>query len=132
LALVGFADATYLAVEHWRGEVPDCSIIHGCDQVLGSKYAAIGPVPVALLGAGYYLTLVGLGVLYADTKNIRWAYLAGQLTWLGLGASVILVGLMAFVIEAYCQFCLLSALTSILLFVWARFWMRAAKLIEVS
>lgn len=127
MALVGFADATYLAVEHWRGEMPNCSVIHGCDEVLGSKYAEIGSVPVAFLGALYYLSLVILGLLFLDTKQARWAYLAGYITWLGLIASVAFVWLMAVVIGAYCQFCLVSALTSGLLWIWGRFWMRALR-----
>jgi len=51
LSAIGFLDATYLTVEHYRGEIPPCAIIGGCEAVLTSPQAKIADVPVALLGS---------------------------------------------------------------------------------
>lgn len=54
LSLVGLADAIYLTVEHRVGETAGCIVSRGCFEVRGSKYAAVGPVPLAAFGALAY------------------------------------------------------------------------------
>lgn len=116
LALFGFADAAYLSAEHFTGGTPVCTVIQGCDIVTTSVYAKIGPMPVALLGAVYYLALiVGLGV-YLDKRNVRWLRSVVLLPILGFGFTLYLVYLMAFVIDAWCIYCIGSATTTTLLF----------------
>lgn len=117
LALIGLADASFLAASHWNGHLPNCSITDQCDDVLKSAYSTIGPIPVALLGAVYYLALtVMLGLFFDGGKKI-WLQLAGRLTIAGLAAAVYFVTVMAYILKAYCQYCLLSAGTSTLLFI---------------
>ncbi|MDQ2932904.1 MAG: vitamin K epoxide reductase family protein [bacterium] len=119
VAVLGFADATYLTVEHYRGVIPPCSVASGCETVLTSVYSKIFGIPVSLFGAIYYL-LILIGVYsYFDTKKtvyLKWALL---LTSLGFLMTLGLVYIMAFVLKAYCQYCLLSAATSTILFVTA-------------
>lgn len=117
LALVGLADASYLAANHSLGRLPICRLSTGCANVLNSSYATVGHVPVAFAGSLYYLVLVITLVSYFETgreERLRWA---ARFTIAGLVASVYLVLVMAVVLKAYCQFCLISAITSILLFV---------------
>src|SRR3989344_6187882 len=68
LALFGFADATYLTIEHYLNKVPPCSI-GGCETVLISQYANILGMPVSLLGAIYYLFITIFIFIYLDTKR---------------------------------------------------------------
>lgn len=116
VAFIGFLDATYLTVTHYTGGL-ECNIIHGCDEVLSSKYSELFGIPISIFGAGYYLTVIFLCLLYLDLKKGGLMKLVFGLTVVGLGVTAWMVYLMAFVIEAWCQYCLLSALTSTTLFV---------------
>lgn len=113
--LVGFLDATYLTIGHFRNIVPPCTI-HGCEIVLTSGYSTIASIPIALLGALYYLTVLIGTLVYIDTRKTELLRHLARLTTLGLLASIIFVYLQAFVIHAWCQYCLLSAASSTALF----------------
>ena len=118
VTFVGFADAAYLTAKHYLGEIPPCSIINGCETVLTSPYATIvGNIPIALVGAVYYLTLIVGGIAYLDTKNKTVLAATAYFTTTGFLTSAILVFLQIFVIKALCLYCLASAITSTLLFV---------------
>ncbi len=117
ISFFGFLDATYLAVKHYTGMPINCSILNGCDRVTASPYATIGPISVALLGAIYYLIIFVLVVLYLDTQRNRLIYSIAQLTVLGFLASLWFLYLQIFVIKAFCLYCLGSALSSTLLFI---------------
>lgn len=115
LSLVGFLDATYLTIIHYKNLIPPCSL-SGCEVVLTSKYATIGSIPLAVIGAVYYLVLVILSLLFLQTKRVFFITLAFILTTLSLFASIILVYLQAGVLHAFCQYCLLSEAINFLLF----------------
>ena len=126
LALVGFADAAYLTANHFAGAPVFCGAGGGCETVLTSEFATLGPVPVALVGAAYY----AVASLAAWTPLAAWsrrtaAFLAG-LTGAGFAVSAVLFWLQATVIDAWCRFCLASAAITTLLFVTAIWVMRAA------
>ena len=117
IALIGFADASYLTALHYRGAAPACSLFEGCEKVTSSRYASVGPVPLALIGAGYYLALVISIVAYLDTGRRELMVFATGLSAGGFAASMVFVHLQLFVIRAICPYCMLSAVSSTLLFV---------------
>ena len=117
IGVLGFLDATYLAVEHFLNSIPPCSLVSGCEEVLTSNFAVIGGVPVALLGALYYLLIVVMTIVFLDTKNTRVLKIAAKLTILGFIASLGFVYIQLFVLHAICLYCMGSALTSTLLFI---------------
>ena len=117
VALLGFADATYLTIEHYKGVIPPCSLVSGCEVVLTSAYSVVAGMPVSLLGAiGYLLILVGT-FAYLDSKSTRILKYALLLTIPAFLASLWLLYVQAFILHSYCQYCLGSAATSIVLFV---------------
>lgn len=119
LALLGFANATFLTVEHYLNLTPTCFLVSGCETVIKSAYSTIGPIPLALLGALFYLALLILVILYFDLKK-NWPRRAiFFLSILGFLDSLYLIYLQAFVIRAYCFYCLLSAIIAILIFLGA-------------
>jgi uncharacterized membrane protein len=108
LALVGLTDALYLTVQHLSGKSVPCSVTGGCEEVLTSSYAVVAGVPLAALGAAAYFSAFSLSILAA------FAYRSAAKLLLPLVATMVLVSawlfyLQAFVIRAFCQFCLLSA-----------------------
>jgi uncharacterized membrane protein len=117
IGFLGFLDSLYLTIQHYSGEEITCNIIHGCDVVTNSVYSMIGPVPVALLGVLYYLAIVFAVILYWDTKRKKIMQLAAWATTAGFIMSVYFLIIQAFVLHAFCQYCLGSAVTSTLLFI---------------
>lgn len=117
IALTGFADATYLAIEHFSGRLPPCTLIVGCDRVLTSPYSEIFGIPVALFGAVYYLIVMIGAFTYLESRNtivFKWTL---YLTVVGLLASLWFLAVQAFLIRAYCMYCLGSVVTSTVLFI---------------
>jgi uncharacterized membrane protein len=124
IGFLGFLDATFLTAEHYLGSLLNCPLFGGCEKVTTSPYAVIGGIPVALIGAIYYLAIFILGIVYFDTKHARILRFAANLTPLGLIASLWFLHLQIFVIKALCFYCLVSLMTSTLLFIFGLFFLR--------
>jgi uncharacterized membrane protein len=118
LSLIGLADALYLTVEHITGQTVRCTLVAGCSEVLSSSYAVVAGIPLAAVGAAAYFSVFSLATLAIFGYRIAGKLLA-PLTAFMLLVSLWLIYLQAFVIHAFCQFCLLSAGITILLFVFA-------------
>lgn len=116
ITFVGFADATYLTVEHYSNEVPPCTL-GGCETVLTSSYAVVLGVPVALLGAMYYLTILISLFMFLDMKKDMFLRVPFVLTGIGVIASLWFAYLQLFVIHAFCPYCAVSGVTTLILFV---------------
>ena len=132
LAAIGFVDATYLTVEHYLGLIPPCTITSGCEQVTTSAYSVVIGIPVALLGAIYYLVLLGALVWLWSEKKYQYLRYLAYFTWFGLLAAIYFTSVQAFILKAYCQYCLLSALTSTLIFLVAQYAKRNQSKPEVE
>src|SRR5215207_10301673 len=65
LSLFGLADALYLTIEHVTGQSVRCTILSGCSEVLSSRYAVVGGIPLAVIGAAAYFTVFSLATLAA-------------------------------------------------------------------
>jgi Predicted membrane protein len=65
VSLIGLGDAIYLTIQDITGESLRCTIISGCSEVLSSKYAHVGPIPLAAIGAFAYFVFFSLAVLAA-------------------------------------------------------------------
>lgn len=116
VALFGLADSIYLTVHHYTAEPVPCSLLEGCEQVLTSSYAEIAGVPLAGFGAVAYFVAFSLALLAAFGDRRMWKLYGAQATVMA-GFSGWLIYLQGMVIGAFCQFCLLSALSSITLFI---------------
>ena len=109
LALVGLLDSVYLTVEHLSGRSVRCLVFTGCDEVLSSRYATLpGDVPLAALGALAYFTAFSLATLSAFGYTKARTPLV-PLVALMFAATLWLFYLQAFVIRAFCTYCLVSA-----------------------
>ncbi len=118
-ALIGFADASYLTVEHYIGGIPPCSPGFDCEKVTTSEYSQILGIPVALLGSLYYFVILLATLVYFDTRKQFIALGVFAVAPLGLASAVWFTSLQIFVIKAFCPYCLLSAGTSTLIFIFA-------------
>lgn len=116
IAFLGFLDAGYLTAHHYLGTPLLCSIVQGCETVTTSQYSAILGIPVALMGAFYYLAILLLVVWYFDRGRVGALRFVGRITVLGFLFSVWLVFAQLVLIREICLYCMVSALTSTLLF----------------
>lgn len=106
VALGGIAVAGYLTWAHYGDGSVVCPIGGGCEEVQESEYAELAGVPVAVLGLGAYVVLLGL--IAWDTPSGRLA--AAALALLGLLFSGFLLIVQAFVLDAFCVWCLVNDL----------------------
>jgi uncharacterized membrane protein len=130
LALVGFFDATYLAAENYFGGTPPCFIATGCEEVTTSEYSKLFGVPVAIFGSIYYFLIFILGIFFAEGRKRKHLSSIWILSGLGFLASVYFVYLQLFVIDAICTYCMISAITSTLIFGSTSFLKRSVSLDE--
>lgn len=117
VAFLGFADSTYLTVQHYLNTIPPCSVVQGCEEVLTSKYATVAGIPVALGGVLYYLAVVFLALWYLVQRPNERPRLLFPLTIVGFLVTLYLVYLQLFVLHAICAYCMGSAISSTLVFV---------------
>lgn len=129
-SFIGFIDSTYLTVVDFKGLNLNCNIISGCNDVLSSSYSKIFNIPMALLGALYYVTIFLLSIFYFDTGKKIILKIIPIITTIGFLFSIYLTYLQGFVIKSFCQYCLLSAITSTILFALSIFVIRYKKRIS--
>ena len=119
LALAGVAVAGTLTYTHFMDVIVPCGKSSGCATVLTHPSSKWGPIPVAALGLGAYLAILGLSIFrsivgFAKTKT------AGTLAYgIGLSGAVVSIGLQVYakiIIGQYCMWCISSAIIMTLLF----------------
>ncbi len=108
VALLGLADGIYLTVEHITGRTAECIASSGCQDVLSSQYAAMGPIPLAALGAFAYFIAFSAALLAAFGYKKCGTFFA-LVVVLMFGMTLRLLYIMAFVLHAFCDYCLFSA-----------------------
>ncbi len=116
VAVLGLIDAVYLTIHHYTAEPVPCSIIEGCEQVLTSSYAEIAGLPLALFGAAAYFVAFSLALLTAFGDWRMWPLFGVQVTLMAVFTGW-LIYVQAALIGAFCQFCLLSALSTLILLI---------------
>ena len=123
LSLIGFIDSTYLSLAYFRGENLNCSFLSGCEQVTTSAYSTILGTPLALIGLIFYALVFVVLVAYWDFEKkflLEWLY---WLAMIAFGVSLWLTAIQVFALKALCQYCLISAADSTLIF-WASWYRR--------
>ena len=108
ICLAGLADATYLTVVALTGETAACGGSTGCFEVLGSPYARIAGVPVAALGVLAYFAAFTFAIFtgFGYTRARRFFALT---VWAMFAMTLWLLYVQAFMLHAFCRYCLFSA-----------------------
>lgn len=116
IAFLGFIDSIWLTISYYRGHI-GCAILAGCQNVLNSAYASVFNIPVALLGALYYAFIIVSAAHYL-IHHSRLSLVALKIApTIGFLVSLYLIYLQLYVIKAICVYCMLSAATSIIIFI---------------
>jgi protein-disulfide isomerase/rhodanese-related sulfurtransferase len=120
LSLLGLFDSLYLLYTYTSPSRPMVCIGTGCDAVRASAYSTLAGVPMPLLGVLGY-TLLSVAVIAESlfsaraARRARYAFLG--MTAFGFLFSLYLEYLQAFVIHAYCAWCVTSGVVMTVLFV---------------
>ncbi len=121
LALIGTLDALYLTYSKVANVETACpaNATFNCDLVQHSLYSQLGGIPIVYLGLGGYVAI--LVVLFLDGRvpffTQRGPLLAFGLSLFGFLYSGYLTSIEAFVLHAWCMWCLGSAIIMTTLFV---------------
>src|SRR5258706_15339253 len=122
LAFIGMVDAFYLSIKRNAGPIP-CHVTRGCTDVLTSKYSEIVGVPLSWFGLAFYFVVFSMATLsfFQDPKYpvSRLSGLIFYLAGTALIISAFLVGIQAFILKAFCEYCLLSAALVLTMFLLA-------------
>ena len=135
LALAGLFISVYLLL-YSLGFYGDllCGV-GSCEVVQTSDYAVFLGVPVSGWGTAWYAGIFALA-LWLASGDRREASTAGRLLALGatagLAFSVYLTLIEAFVLEAWCRWCVVSAVLTTLIFLLAAPWRRLRKVDGVA
>lgn len=112
--LIGLAASGYLTYTHFAEVTPQCYGIGSCAYVQASSYAKIFGVPIALLGFLAYLVMLALSIaanwgLDEERADLAMQVLFG-LAFAGTLYSAYLTYVEAFVLHAWCIYCVTSAI----------------------
>ena len=108
LSSIGFVDALYLTIKRFAASPVVCYVASGCDKVAQSAYDAIGGIPTPALGALFYAATVVV-VIGAVRYRSQWLVRGAKLiAVIGGLFSLYLLGMQAFVIHAWCFYCIVS------------------------
>ncbi|MGH9433998.1 MAG: vitamin K epoxide reductase family protein, partial [Terriglobia bacterium] len=119
LSFLGLFDSIYLWWVYTSPSRPLVCIGTGCDAVRASSYAHLWGMPLPLFGVLMYGVIAILAVAESLAGPLAMPIRFASLTVSGAGflVSLGLTGIEAFVIHAYCEWCLISAVTVTLIFV---------------
>ena len=96
------------------GETAVCGGSASCFQVLGSAYARIGGIPVAAFGALAYFSAFSLAIFAAfGYRRVRTFF--ALMVCAMFATTLWLLYVQAFVLHAFCRYCLFSAAVTFLL-----------------
>ena len=109
LAVVGASIASYLTVVHYAHQPIACSSIGDCELVNSSKYADLAGVPVAVLGALSYLSMLVMVIVAGMRRSSGFILAAWAIAFASFGFSVYLTYIELRVLDAICVYCVASA-----------------------
>jgi uncharacterized membrane protein len=70
LGVLAVGVSGYLTITHYEESLLVCNVVSGCETVQSSKYAMIGPVPVALLGLIASVGMLGLAIARRSRRDV--------------------------------------------------------------
>jgi len=113
LSLLGLFDSLYLLWVYTSPSRPIVCLGTGCDAVRASSYAHLFGVPMPVFGVAAYLVLALLIIAedwFPENLARTLSYAVTCLSGFGFLFSLYLTGLEAFVIHAWCAWCVTSAI----------------------
>ncbi len=123
LAFLGLADSAYIAQHEMSGTPLLCDInnLSGCNIVVASPYSYLFGIPIAEYGILFYSILFVLAALELVIFDQLLRRALQAISLVGVIASLYFTLMQVFVIDAFCIYCLASALIALLILIFASF-----------
>lgn len=112
-AAIGFGDSLYLTFSHYGDSAVVCNLLDGCNVVLGSTWATVFGIPVALFGAVYYSVLLLLLLYYHVSKREILIKVLLAVSTVGVVLSLWFLYVQLGIIGSLCEYCLLSLVSTL-------------------
>jgi uncharacterized membrane protein len=121
LAFCGLADAAYLTEHVVSGTRVICNIqgLSDCNTIIASQYSRLFGVPLAEIGVFFYALIFVFAALELFVYHAFIRRVIQAVASVGVLASLYFVFLQAFVIRAFCIYCLTSAGITLLIVICA-------------
>ena len=118
VAIAGWLVSSLLTAIHVFAlpAIPPDAPVQGSIEVITSPWAYVFGVPLATLGAIYYLTTIGFALWWFDTRHPAIIKILTPITATGVVASAYFVWLQLVPIGEICPFCMVSAGATVVLF----------------
>ena len=115
--LAALAVTIYLTIAHYQTDILVCAVGGDCHTVQNSKYAMVGPIPVAILGLALIGTLIVLWIArWREWLDPFTATAASFLLMIaGLAGEAYLTYVEIWVLEAICTWCVTFAILLVLM-----------------
>lgn len=130
LGLFGLGISTYLLYTY-VAKAPIVCLDSGCEIVRASSYSYFLGLPLPAYGLVMYVFIIILSFLITTLEKIVHHHLANKLIFaaaaIGVLTSAYLTYLEAFVIKAYCTWCVTSAIVIVVIFILSVFELRRFK-----
>jgi uncharacterized membrane protein len=128
LDVVGLLIASYLSTVELAGIPPVCGVATGCQTVATSKYAWIGPFPVAVYGVVLSIVLLSLAVAWIRSDNPTLLDLHYGISLVGVIFELYFISVQMFILHQVCIWCASYGLSLIARFLVAlAIWLRAGR-----
>lgn len=130
VAAIGWAVSIFLTGVHfWVLPLPTGFDVTGTPwAVMTSDFAYVLGIPLALMGAIYYLSVLLLSGMWFHTRHPLILKVLTPMTVIGVMSSAVFVYLQLFVIGAICPFCMVSAVATTILLTLELVMLRISKL----
>jgi uncharacterized membrane protein len=119
LAGLGLLDSIYLAWLKFSGQYALCGPIGNCESVNSSQYSEIYGIPIAVLGAGAYLTIIVL--LLLERRGSFWSEYSLMIVFgislIGVLYSIYLTYVEITILREICPYCVISAVILVALLI---------------
>ena len=119
LGLLGTGVAGYLTYVHYNEDALVCTV-GGCETVQQSDYSTMFGVPIAAFGVVMFLTVTLLAWLRMTNRGPISSDLATMAAWTMLLTSLLYYAYLTYVeiwvIEAVCQWCVISSIIALIMF----------------
>ena len=116
ISFLGLLVSGYLLIHYVSPEPIACISGQGCVAAQLSAYSSLWGIPTPAYGIVFYLALGILGALWSENTKKKVLPALIILTGSGLAVSLFLSGIEAFVLKAWCSWCVASAILSVAAF----------------
>ena len=121
LAIIGFAVSFYIYYTKTHNKKLYCISKHDCDAVVKSKYSKTFGIENTLFGMLYYIMIFAYGIALLYNGNL-FKSTSVYYFIVGSGAASVLysfylTGVQAFVLKKWCDYCIISSVTPVLILI---------------